>query len=72
MIKGVIMLLNIRWVLVATCVMIQVGCSDMSSQEQHQVINAGETSGSNYYNKQAQSIGTTLSNEIGTAFGDMH
>ena len=66
------MLLNIRWVLVVICLMLQVGCSDVSSQEQHQVVNAGEASGASYYQQQGQDMGTTLSNEIGSAFGNMH
>ena len=66
------MLLNIRWVLVVICLMLQVGCSDMSSQEQHQVVNAWKASGASYYQQQGQDMGTTLSNEIGSALGNMH
>ena len=52
--------------------MLQAGCSDMSSQEQHQVINTGEASGTNYYQQQGQDVATTLSEELGSAFGNMH
>ena len=65
-------LLNVRWVLVVICFMLQAGCSDMSSQEQHQVINTGEASGTNYYQQQGQDVATTLSEELGSAFGNMH
>ena len=65
-------MLNVRWVLVVICFMLQTGCSDMSSQEQHQVINTGEASGANYYRQQGQDVATSLSEELGSAFGNMH
>ncbi len=48
------------------------GCSDISSQEPHQAINAGKATGASYYQQQGQDLGATLSNELGAAFGDMH
>ena len=66
------MSLKIRWMVVALCLLLEGGCSDMSSQEQHQVINAGESSGVSYYKQQGQDMASTLSEELGSALGNMH
>ena len=59
-----------RW-LVVVLVMLITGCSDFSSKEQHQVIDAGETSGTNYYQQQGEDFATTLSRDLGSAFGNV-
>tara|TARA_B100001093_G_C26288575_1_gene784238 strand:+ start:126 stop:284 length:159 start_codon:yes stop_codon:yes gene_type:complete len=51
--------------------MLITGCSDFSSKEQHQVIDAGETSGANYYQQQGEDFATTLSRDLGSAFGNV-
>jgi hypothetical protein len=47
------------------------GCADMSNQQQDQVTSAGVDSGKSFYQQQGETFGKTLSNQLGTAFGDM-